>query len=349
MDDLGFMNLLYEGDDGLSFDYDTTGDNQIDNFIHLNDPLGESGWTEGWDTTGNGVLDVFQGTLDLDDDGFAETFFTANDYDQDGSADYIKIYTDFNSDGDIDTVVSFHADNTDPDVAYRVEADIDLTGDHHSDYHFEDFIPADNNGLDMFSYGTTSVGSADANGCFDPSTPEEYVSGTPALDMKVWECQGNTNRCSLFTQMFTIEQLKGEQIDIEDFASKAIENGWFTEEGGTKVLNMDKMLTYYSIDYDMYFDANIEQLESELNNGSKLIVSVDSGQIWYGNNNDIFSPATRADHALQVIGIDHSEPGNPMVILNDSGTPSGCGEMVPLDIFENAWAAGDHQLIVCRA
>lgn len=148
MDDFGFMNLLYEGDSGLSFGYDTTGDNQIDNFIHLNDPLGESGWTEGWDTTGNGVMDVFQGTLDLNDDGFAESFFLANDYDQDGFLDYLKVFTDLNGDGEFDTVVSLHADNTDPDVAYRVEADIDFTGDHHSDYHFEDFIPAEKEGYE---------------------------------------------------------------------------------------------------------------------------------------------------------------------------------------------------------
>ena len=112
---------------------------------------------------------------------------------------------------------------------------------------------------------------------------------------------------------------------------------------------MDKMLTYYNINHDVVFDANIEQLEAELNNGSKLIVSVDSGQIWYGEANDIFSPSTRADHAVQVIGIDHADPDNPMVVLNDSGTPMGCGEMVPLDVFENAWSAGDHQLIVSRA
>lgn len=348
MEDCDFMNLLYEGDDGLSFGFDTTGDNQVDTYILLNDPTGQSGWTQGLDTTGNGVIDTYQGAWDLDEDGFAETFFLSNDYDQDGSADYIKMYSDINGDGDIDTVMSLHADNTNPDVAYRFEADFDFTGDHHSNYHYEDFIPADSADFDSMFYGS-SIGSADANGCFDPTTPEEFVSGTPAKDMEVWQCQGNTNRCALFSQLFTIEQLTGQQIDIEEFTNKAVENGWFSEEGGTTALNMDKMLTHYKVNHDMVFDANMEQLESELNNGSKLIVSVDSGQIWYGDDNDIFSPATRADHALQVIGIDHSDPNNPMVILNDSGSPSGCGEMVPLDVFENAWATGDHQMIVCRA
>ena len=58
---------------------------------------------------------------------------------------------------------------------------------------------------------------------------------------------------------------------------------------------------------------------------------------------------TVADHAVEVIGFDYSDPNNPMVILNDSGTPDGCGELVPLDVFVNAWEAGDCQMIECWA
>ena len=53
------------------------------------------------------------------------------------------------------------------------------------------------------------------------------------------------------------------------------------------------------------------------------------------------------NHAVQVIGIDYSNPDEPMVILNDSGTPDGCGEMVPLDTFLDAWEDGNCQMITC--
>ena len=99
MEDFDFMNLLYGGDDGLSFGHDTIGDNQADTHIVLNDPTEQSGWMEGLDTTGNGVLDTYRGAWDLDEDGFAETFFISNDYDQDGSVDYIKMSSDMNGDG----------------------------------------------------------------------------------------------------------------------------------------------------------------------------------------------------------------------------------------------------------
>lgn len=344
MDETCFMNLLYEGSDGLSLGYDTTGNNEVDMYIQLSDPSGETGWVISTDTTGNGLMDSYQGTWDLDGDGYAETFFLSNDYNQDGSMDYLKMYSDTNNDGDFNVVTAVHADNTDPNIGYRIEWDIDLTGDHHSNYHIEGFIPKL-----PYGYHGSCIGFADSNGLFDPATPLEFVSGTPASDMTVWQCQGETNRCALYSQIFTIEQLTGVKIDVEDFVDKAIQNGCFSENGGTTTLNMDKMLSYYNIDHDMLFDANLEQLEAELNNGNKLIVSVDSGQIWYGEDNDIFSPATQADHALQVIGIDYSDSENPMIILNDSGTLSGCGEMVPINVFEDAWAAGDHQMIVCRA
>lgn len=348
MDENSFMDLLYESSDGQGFGFDTTGNGEVDTYIQLADPCGEMGGMTAIDTTGNGLFDTFEGTMDLDGDGYAETSFLANDYDQDGSLDYIKFYSDVHGTGDFDTVATVHADNTDADVAYRMEFDVDTDGDHHSDYHFEDIIPSDNHELAYGFNGASCIGFADADGLFDPNTPPEYVSGDPASDMEVWQCQGPTNRCALYSQIFTIEQLTGEKIDVDDFVNTAIQNGWFSEDGGTTTLNMDKMLTYYDIDHDMIFDSNLEQLEAELNSGNKLIVSVDSGQIWYGEDNDIFSPATRADHALQVIGIDRSDPDHPMVVLNDSGTQSGRGEMVPIDVFENAWAAGDHQLIVCR-
>ena len=51
-----------------------------------------------------------------------------------------------------------------------------------------------------------------------------------------------------------------------------------------------------------------------------------------------FSPA---DHAVAVTGIDLSDPSNPMVILNESGSPDGAGVRYPLDRFMDAWDNSD--------
>lgn len=103
----------------------------------------------------------------------------------------------------------------------------------------------------------------------------------------------------------------------------------------------------YGIENEMSFHNDINDLRQCLENGGKVIVSVNSDEIWYGETDQLFVPVDGANHAVQVIGIDDSDPDNPMVILNDSGTPDGCGEMVPLDVFEDAWADGDCQMITC--
>ncbi len=64
---------------------------------------------------------------------------------------------------------------------------------------------------------------------------------------------------------------------------------------------------------------------------------MDSSEIWEGQDDDFFGPGIDADHAVQVIGLDYSDPGNPLVILNDPGTANGGGAMIPLEIFMGAW------------
>lgn len=341
-------SLFFTDGGGEFYPMDTNGDGIVDSISGMTEVNGQYVPFMTTDTDANGIFDAFSMVYDSNGDGVADTLLTGRDYDQDGNFDNIKVFQDTTGDGDFDTVVNVHADNSSSDVAYRYEVDVDTDGDHQSDLHYEDVIPADSSFSD-YMFAGNAVGSSLPDGTFDPETPAELVAGDPASDMEVWECQGPTNRCALYSQKFTIEQLTGREIDIEEFASIARENGWFTEESGTTTLNMDKMLDYYGVSHDMLFDADMNLLEQALRNGEKVIVSVDSGQIWYGHDNDIFSPATGSDHAVQVIGIDYSDPDAPMVVLNDSGTPGGCGEMVPLDVFENAWAAGDHQMISCRA
>ena len=79
----------------------------------------------------------------------------------------------------------------------------------------------------------------------------------------------------------------------------------------------------------------------------KGIVAIDANEIWYGEGDDLFSPSSGANHAVEVIGIDYSDPDHPMVILNDSGSPNGKGEMVPLGDFMDAWKDGECQMIKC--
>ena len=177
----------------------------------------------------------------------------------------------------------------------------------------------------------------------------EIIVGDPVESMEHWEFQGNTNRCALYSQKFVLEELTGREYSIEDIASLAREKGWFTEDNGTPLLNMDKILKYNNIETELTFHNDLKDIEKHLNSGHKLICTVDSDEIWFGkDNNDLFSPNSSTDHAVQIIGIDYSSPVEPMVILNDSGTPDGKGEMVPWSVFSDAWDDGDRDLIVAK-
>lgn len=335
------------------------------------------------DTNGDGIIDTMQSETDTDGDGYADTMTVSHDYDQDGTFESTAVYRDMDGDGVYDELVkgydSDHDGKIDTFTTYQ-----DLDGDGHADAVVqEQYFDRDGDGnIDTYVFQT----DGDGDGAFDaiqvydvdPATHEVHliplddelghvagtyadeleqfdpahadmdaVSGDPARAMEQWEFQGNTGRCALYSQKFVIEEITGQEVDIEEMADLAEENGWFDEDHGTPLLNMNKMLDHYGIENTMRFHNDISDIERCLGFGGKIIVSIDADEIWYGENDNLFTPGDGANHAVEVIGIDHSNPDEPMVILNDSGNPNGCGEMVPMDTFLDAWEDGDCQMITC--
>jgi hypothetical protein len=79
-------------------------------------------------------------------------------------------------------------------------------------------------------------------------------------------------------------------------------------------------------------------LTSELAKGHRIIIGVDSGELWNkGIGEDLEDQEfLRADHALIVSGIDTSDPNNIKVILTDPGSGDIAKEY-PIGQFINAW------------
>ncbi len=335
------------------------------------------------DNSGNGEIDTMLMAYDYDQDGSLDTVSmfadTNNDshlnmrtdvhFDNTDSEKRYSVDTFIDLDGDSKTDMAMRQEFYDFDQDGKIDTELRYLnedggtkfGDEHLTLAYDpgndivamqqEFV-SNNESFEFTTSMAQGMQSVTGLDNYDPNTSNpEMVSGDPESSMDHWEYQGNTGRCAIYSQKFVIEELTGHEIDIEELVAVAEENGWFNESsgGGTVSLNMDKLLEYYGVNHEMQFDSDIASLEEALNNGDKVIVSVDSGQIWYGEENNIFTPETQADHAVQVIGIDHTDPESPMVVLNDSGSPDGKGEMVPLDVFENAWSAGDRQMIVCMA
>lgn len=369
--------------DFSNWNFDLDGDGVPDTFCSDTDGDGIPD-TLGTDSNGDGIVDTWHTELDTDGDGLIDTIIDGQDYNQDGVIDSQTIYHDYDQNGVYEEVIKAHdADGDgciDDFTAYQ-----DLDGDGNEDVIArEQYFDQDGDGktdicmvnmeeggnhvfevveiynideetgeiavspISMENVNVASGLYADDLDNFDPSTADmAVVSGNPEESMEQWEYQGDTGRCALYSQKFVIEELTHQDIDIEELADLAEENGWFSEDSGTPLLNMDKVLDYFGIDSEMSFHNDPADLQRELEAGKKIIVSIDADEIWYGEDNDLFTPGDGPNHAVEVIGIDHTNPDNPMVILNDSGSPNGCGEMVPLDTFMDAWEDGNCQMISC--
>ena len=337
------------------FEFDTNGDGIIDAYVADVDTDNDrycDATIRSYDTDHSGIVDTIHVCHDSVGDGNVDTFVKMYDYNQDGEIDSINTHRDIDGDGRYEILTKSYA-STETGQIDTMDVYVDLEGngkaDIHNVYTYDptsgDLIPSMNAGFEVGGTYFTELENFDPNNVVDPN----LISGDPAESMEVWEYQGDTQRCALYSQKFVVEALTGQKIDIEEFTDIAIANGWFTEEGGTTFLNMDNMLDHYGIDNKMSFHNTINDIEECFAKGGKVIVSLDSDQYWHGKEGNIFAPQSGANHAVQVIGIDRTDPNNPMAILNDSGTISGRGEMVPLDVFEEAWEVGDCQMIECYA
>lgn len=277
-----------------------------------------------FDSNGDGIEDygVFRSSADVDSDGVKENYYWENiDIDGNGTVDATMVAADLDGDGKYDKIQVFQYDqNGDAELVKEMDIDDPDRGD----YYFE-----------LRTYDPEN------------SNPSE-VKGDPESAMEHWEYQGSTQRCAVYAQMFVIEEMTGAELNIEDVAAYAVERGWFDEQQGTYPDNMKKLLDAYGIENELKYNCEFSELESALEDGKRIIVAVDSDEYAAGENDDIYVPdGDRPNHAVEVIGVDRSDPEHPMVILNDSGHVNGQGAMVPLDEFVDAWDDSNNLAVIC--
>jgi hypothetical protein len=101
---------------------------------------------------------------------------------------------------------------------------------------------------------------------------------------------------------------------------------------------MAKLLELHGVDTHAVQNGSLEEVTTELSHGHKVIVAVDSGDLWYSKLPfySLFH-SHGADHAVVLTGLDMSDPSDPKVFINDPGDPGGAGKPYPLDQFLEAW------------
>lgn len=296
------------------------------------------------DFDGDGIPDamVYQQLRDIDGDGIPDMVVTEQRLDTDGDGRFDTVRTDLTIDFDHDGITDLHSvvigRDTDGDgiVDWTQTAE-----DFNNDGIFDSVREYSGlEGPNLWENGDSGFldGCAPAYETFDPDRADmDRVIGDPEDAMDNWHWQETGTSCAVASQEFVLEQLTGREFNESDLRELAEEQGWYSPEGGTPMDDVGNILEHMGLTVERSQGNTLRDLEECLQNGGEVIVGVDSSEIWEGRDNDFFGPGMDADHAVQVIGLDYSDPGNPMVILNDPGAANGGGAMISLDVFMGAW------------
>lgn len=143
-------------------------------------------------------------------------------------------------------------------------------------------------------------------------TPSECSPGEPVYDESIDPADGGVGHGTCTTDLMLLL----DQFDIDaDYTNDDI-----ASDGGLDT-GMDALLDY-------------------LDDGRQAIVCVNSRIIW-----DTDGDRTNCGHLITVAAVDVP---NDIVYLGDSGGEDTRGEQVSMDVFEQAWSTGDHELLVTR-
>ena len=187
--------------------------------------------------------------------------------------------------------------------------------------------------------GLAQVSNADPNG---------QMYGNPGAAAQYWRYQHQQD-CGLMAVADVVGQVKGReptQLAIElrgMFTKSEAHRGRIYRFDGTSFEDLVVLLQKYGIQSELTSGNSMEAVEQDLAGGRKVIAALNAETIWNlppGQGN-----RTEVDHGVVVTGVDTR---TDIVHLNDSGTPSGRDEQIPMATFTQAWATGNDLLIVTQ-
>lgn len=186
---------------------------------------------------------------------------------------------------------------------------------------------------------------------FDPNAPHYGIVGHPGTEMQNWHQQHYNDTCAIASQEFILQSM-GLPISEEALRQEASQHGWYSPGGGTPLNCVGNLLELHGIHVEHHEGATLQQLSEQLQQGHEVIASVNAEDIWYSHDHDHVPlnqyagmPGQHSDHAVEVIGVDQSDPRGPMVILNDPGYPSGKGLEMPAAQFMEAWSTSNNYMV----
>jgi hypothetical protein len=170
--------------------------------------------------------------------------------------------------------------------------------------------------------------------------------GDPTGDAEHWFEQAVNGFCVPASVAQIVSEYTGVHYEDEQaFVEQANELHVFVvgPDGvpGISIDGAEKMLDDAGVPATMVEGGGMESLVTWLDEGRRVLAGVDSGEIWYGEDD---AEDAGADHAIVVTGVD-LERG--VVIVSDPGDPEGNQKEYPVELFEQAWEDSNFAAVVC--
>jgi LysM repeat protein len=174
-------------------------------------------------------------------------------------------------------------------------------------------------------------------GAFD--TGADAVHGSPTVAHDYWFHQQKED-CVPASVTQVLSEVVGHPVSEQDVLDRmtALGETLPTDKAGVPFLHAEELLQSFGVDCHYQHQASVDDLKQYLDQGRSVIVSVDPDPIWYPGQ-----PDQGEGHAVMITAIDET---TGMVTLDDTGSPQGNEEQVPLDQFEHAWAEHQNDLVV---
>jgi hypothetical protein len=196
--------------------------------------------------------------------------------------------------------------------------------------------------------GVAALLVAAAVGLAGVARADGQMYGDPGAAAPYWRYQHQQD-CGLMSVADVVGQLTGRepsQIGMElrgIFTKSESHRGDVYHFDGTSPQDMVLLLQKHGIQSDLTTGNSMGTLEQDLAGGHKVIAALNAETIWNypAGNGDRTTP----DHAVVVTGVD---TGANVVHVNDSGTPDGRNEQIPMATFSQAWTTSDDLLIVTQ-
>jgi peptidase C39-like protein len=196
--------------------------------------------------------------------------------------------------------------------------------------------------------GVAALAVAVTVGLAPGARADGQMYGDPQAAAPYWRYQHQQD-CGLMAVADVIGQLNGRepsQIGMElrgIFTKSESHRGDVYHFDGTSPQDMVLLLQKHGIASNLTTGNSMGALERDLAGGHKVIAALNAETIWnYPPGN---GDRTTPDHAVVVTGVD---TGANVVHVNDSGTPNGRDEQIPVATFSQAWATSDDLLIVTQ-